>query len=805
MLPRYRRVALAVIGLLLVTIMVGVGGGYLWLKTSLPQMDGEVVLSGLNGPVEIIRDANAVPHIFAETAEDAYFALGFVHAQDRLWQMEFTRRLGAGRLAEVLGEPAVKTDRFLRTLGLYRLAEANYENLSPEVRKTYDAYAAGVNAWMRTRSGVLPLEFLLLGIEPEPWRPADSLVWNRLMAVRLGRNWRTEALRAQIVDRLVETGLPSELLDQLWPASPRVEPSTIESVRRAARLSESLLASIPVDEVFGGASNAWVLHGTRTSTGKPLLANDPHLAFGAPILWYLVRIEAPDLSVAGVTLPGAPLTVLGHNNRIAWGFTNGYGDNEDLFVETVDPDNADAYLTRTGPRDFDIREETIRVKNADPVRLRVRETYHGPVISDVSEDAARMAGESNVIALASPVFRADDRTVEALYAINRANDWTEFLLAAAQFHTPQQNLMFASTDGDIGFIAAGRLPLRISGDGRLPVPGKDGTHDWQGFIPSHELPQAFNPSSGQFVNANNRSVPKDYPHLITHDWPPPYRSERILEMLDAKDEHGIDDIAAQQADIRSPVAKRLLPLMLRFEPRAEGPRRALDLLASWDYSMPRDRVEPLIYTAWLRQLIVALTEDELGPKLVDDYLKLTGFPGLGLVEAALTNDPQWCDDIASSERETCGNLLEAALQRALDEVAAELGSDMDGWRWGDLHRATFAHRVLTRVPIVRWFADLSIESDGGDHTINRGTTPRARPGNSFKHLDGSGFRGIYDMSNLDNSRFITPTGQSGNVLSPHYGDFLERWRDGKYVRIAQSRAKLDDGAIGKLLLQPSSR
>ena len=565
------------------------------------------------------------------------------------------------------------------------------------------------------------------------------------MAVRLGRNWLTEALRAQIIDVLVNKDLPSGRLDQLWPGSTGVNPSTIESVRRAARLSENLLASIPADEVFGGASNAWVLHGTRTSTGKPLLANDPHLAFGAPILWYLVRIEAPDLSITGATLPGAPLTVLGHNNRIAWGFTNGYGDNEDLFVETVDPDNADAYLTLIGPRDFDIREETIRVKNADPVRLEIRETYHGPVISNVSEDAAKLAGKSNVFALASPVFRADDRTVEALYAINRANNWTDFLLAAAQFHTPQQNIMLASTDGDIGFIAAGRLPLRISGDGRLPVPGKDGTHDWQGFIPSQELPQGFNPSSGQFVNANNRSVPEDYRYLVIHDWPPPYRAERILELLDAMNAPGVDDMAALQDDIRSPAAKRLLPLMLRFQPREENSRQAVKRLSKWDYSMRRERTEPLIYAAWLRHLIVALIDDELGPKLVDDYLKLTEFPGLSLVEATLTNDQQWCDDIASSERETCGNLLEAALQRALNEVAAELGSDMDDWRWGELHRATFTHRVLTRVPIVRWFADLSIESDGGDHTVNRGTTPRARPGNSFKQLDGSGFRGIYDM------------------------------------------------------------
>ncbi len=471
-----RKIAMGIASLIVVLSAIGVGA-FIYLRGSLSRTSGSITLTGLSKPVEIFRDANGVPHVFAESAEDAYFALGFVHAQDRLWLMEFTRRLGAGRLAEVLGEPTLKFDRFFRTLGLYRLAEANYEQLSPEVREAYDAYAAGVNAWLRARSGALPLEFLLLGVEPEPWRPADSLVWGRLMAIRLGKNWRTEALRAQILNVLVAKGLPRERLDQLWPGSNGANPSTIESARRAARLSESLLASIPTDEVSGGASNAWVLHGTRTSTGKPLLANDPHLAFGVPILWYLVRIETPDLSVTGVTLPGAPLTILGHNNRIAWGITNGYGDNEDLFVETIDPGNADAYLSSTGPRDFDIREETIPVEDGEPVRLRVRETYHGPVISGVSEDAAKIAKKGTVIALASAALREDDSTVEALYAINRAGDWTDFLAAAARFHTPQQNLMFASRDGHIGFIVAGRLPLRRSGDGRFPVPGKDGTHD----------------------------------------------------------------------------------------------------------------------------------------------------------------------------------------------------------------------------------------------------------------------------------------------------------------------------------------
>jgi penicillin amidase len=292
-------------------------------------------------------------------------------------------------------------------------------------------------------------------------------------------------------------------------------------------------------------------------------------------------------------------------------------------------------------------------------------------------------------------------------------------------------------------------------------------------------------------------------YLVTKDWPPPHRANRILELLDAMNAPRVNDMSALQSDVLSPVARRLLPLMLRIEPREESARQAVKLLANWDYFMRRERAEPLIYTAWLRQLIVALINDELGPELVDGYLKFSAYSGLGLVETALTNDPQWCDDIASTELETCDNLLEMALQRALDEIATELGSDMDEWRWGDLHRATFTHRVFTHVPIVRWFADLSIASDGGDHTVNRGTTPPARPGNSFPHIDGAGYRAVYDLANLDNSTFMIATGQSGNVLSRHYDDLLRRWRDGQYIRITKNHDDVQKTTIGTLLLMPA--
>ncbi|MDP6352342.1 MAG: penicillin acylase family protein [Alphaproteobacteria bacterium] len=777
-------------GLIIGLVVIAALGVYLRVLTSLPRTEGTVVVEGVSAPVEIFRDPNAVPHIFAESAEDAYFGLGYVHAQDRLWQMEFTRRLGAGRLAEILGEDVLQYDRYFRTLGVYRLSEANFRRLPQNLRQVFAAYADGVNAWLATRSGALPPEFLLFRLEPEPWRPADSLVWGRLMAMRLGRNWRTELLRAGIQDVLARNGLPAELLNELWQPVSVTASTTGARLPHASLLSLTLLAALPSEDAYGRSSNAWVVDGTRTPSGKPILANDPHLAFSAPAIWYLARLEAPGLRLVGATFPGAPLTIVGHNGRVAWGFTNGYGDVEDVFLEAVDPGDAGRYLGPEGPRDFDKRVEDIPVKGGETVRLTIRESRHGPIISDISPPAAEIAGPGRVAALASVALAEDDRTMEALYAINQAGNTDELRLAAADFHTPHQNLLFATTDGDVGFLSAGRLPARVAGDGRLPVPGTDGSHDWEGFVTAGALPHVVNPASGRIVNANNRIVSEDYPILITSDWPPPSRARRIEELLDGSAVHDVAGMASLQNDIRSPAAQHLLPLMLAFEPVEGDARAAHRLLAAWDHVMRRDRPEPLIYAAWLRQLIVALIDDELGQELVDRYLDLTEYPSLGLVEAVLGRDSHWCDDIATEMIESCVSRLGLSLRRALEEITAEQGPDMSSWRWGDVHRATFTHRILTRVPILRYFADLEIESDGGDHTVNRGTTPRARPDSGFRHLDGSGFRAIYDLSDLDGSLFIIAPGQSGNFLSRHYEDLLRRWRDGEYIRIAGTREDL---------------
>jgi penicillin amidase len=789
---RFKRFFVYGLAYFAVSLVVSSVAGYFWLRSSLPQMEGEIRLDGVRAPVEVMRDKEGVPHIFAAHAEDAIFALGFVHAQDRLWQMEAMRRMGAGRLSEVFGKPALELDRFIRMFDIYRLAEAQVAGLNAKERAIVDAYTAGVNAFLEKRSGALPPEFLLLRHEPEPWKPADSLVWSRLMALQLSGNSRDEVIRLRLAQRLND-----KQIEELWPDGPDGAPVTLSEKTRAASLPLDLLwrawpkALRPVD-----ASNAWVLDGNRTATGKPILANDPHLGFSAPILWYLAHIEAPGLSLVGATVPGVPLLILGHNGHIAWGMTTTGSDTKDFFLETVDPKDPARYLTPDGSEPFQTRTEKIRVRNKDPVTLTVRETRHGPVYSDVVRKTRKFVDDQHVLALATPVLKRDDRTAHALFEINRARNWNDFLAAARDFHSPQQNLFYADTKGDIGLIAPGRIPVRRSGDGRNIAVGATGELDWTGFLPFEALPRQRNPKSGFIVNANNRLVRKDFPHLLTVDWEAPFRAERIAEIIGRR--HGLSLLfsARLQLDTLSPAARRLAPLLLAAQPRNDRERKAVQLLRKWDFRMDRNRPEPLIYATWLRELGTAMFADEL-----EDVSEDFGGPYVRLIESVLTRNRHWCDDVTTDRKESCKDQLALALGRALDAIAEKQGSDMGAWRWGDLHRAVFQHQVFTHLPILRDFGDRSIETDGGSHTVNRGQTS-GQTSAPYDHVHGAGYRAVYDLSKLSRSRFMIATGQSGNPFSPYYDNLMRRWRDGGFLHIAGTRNSVRERAAGVLVLNP---
>ena len=784
------------IGLAIVVVVAATLTGAIVLETSLPDYGGRDRIPQLGESVTVIRDANAVPHIFADTALDAYRALGYLHAQDRFFQMEMARRTGSGRLSELIGAGGLRTDRFMRTLSIGKLADAAVANMEPATRAAVDAYTEGVNARLQSPHTRRPPELILLGEEPKPWRAADSAIWGRLMALLLSGNWTDELLRAQMAMRL-----ELERIEDLWPGEPGGTPTTLANI---AALNQALdvagiMRAIPEFMFQASASNQWVVDGARTASGKPLLANDPHLGFAAPGMWYLARIVTPEFSGAGATLPGQPFFAVGHNSDLAWGFTTTHADTQDLFIERLNPDDPGQYLAPGGARPFEIREETIPVRfRSDPETITVRTTRHGPVISDISKTAATVAPPGHVLSLAFPALLPDDRTADALFRINRARTRDELLAALELFHSPMQNMVYAFANGDVGFVAAARVPMRKAGDGRVPVPGWTGDYDWDGFVPFAELPQRHNPETGWIANANNRVVGEDYPHLITADWPESYRAQRIATLLERTGKHDVASFAAMQGDIVSPAALELLPILMRhLDPPADAKgRSAAALLENWDGAMARSQPQPLLFSAWLQSLGGQLYGDELGPLAAH-------FRGIRprVLQRMLSSRTEWCDDIGTAALEDCTATVSAAFADAIGNLAERLDDDPAAWRWGDLHEARFDHPLLGRIPVLRNLFAVTIPTDGDDFTLNRGT-PQAAGKNPFTHVHGAGLRAIFDLSDLDSSRLMTATGQSGHVRSKFFADTTRDWRDGRYLVLKGDPTALRKETTGELTLQP---
>mgnify|MGYP002884108083 CR=1 FL=1 len=781
----------SLIKLFLFVVIIGVGA-FGWLASSLPWTSGSMTVAGLAKPVEILRDEHGVPHIAAETEADAYFALGLAHAKDRFWQMEMMRRLGAGRLAEVLGPEVVGADRWARTLGLYALAEKMVADTAPPVRAALEAYARGVNHWLKADFGLLALEFALIRFEPEPWKPADSLVWGKIMASRLGGNWRGEALRAE----LAKTLSPQQVRE-LWPSYPDDGPITI--VDAASRVVAGLANLAPWPANWPkGASNAWAVAEGETDTGGAILANDPHLAFSAPIMWYLARVETPKWRAMGATVPGVPFFILAQTGTHAWGMTSTQSDIEDLFIEKLSPDEPDRYLTPGGSERFRVRGETIKVKGGDDVKLTVRSTRHGPIISDLRPRSMELVGDGFVVALSATYLKKGDRTADAFYNLVRAENWNTFKSALRLFRGPQQNFFFADANGKIGFIAAGWVPIRGRGKGFMPTAGWTGETDWRDVVALDALPQRAGKDVRRLVNANNPVTGSAYPYFLGFEWAPPYRAARIRALLNEGKGRNVRDAAIMQRDLFSGMARDLLPLMLRAKPNSTAGQRAIVLLRNWDSVMAPERAEPMIFNAWLVALNRALYGDELGAQL-GDYLG--GRPMT--VKSILTQRHAWCDNVKTDRAETCEKILAQSLDIAVAALIERHGAKLDDWRWDQAHVAHFPHPVLTHVPVFREIANLSVPTGGGNATLNRGAMRLGAERNHFRHVHGPGYRAIYNLKNSRGSRFMIATGQSGNPLSLNYRNFLEPWAAGQYIPLGIPLATLREQAASTQYLIPA--
>ena len=794
-----RSLIIGTIGLPALIVLVALSG-FFWLRTSLPDTTGTVQLAGIQSSVVISRDRDGVPHIRAETDADAYFALGYVHAQDRFWQMETMRRFGAGRLSEVMGKATLGADKWMRTLGLYHLAEGQVKRLDEPVRHAFEAYTRGVNGWLTNKTGLPSLEFAGFRYTPEPWRVADSLIWGKIMATRLAGNYRTEIFRSLIAKRIAP-----ERVGELWPAYPADASVTLVGslAGTLSNLGTDLLAGLSElppwpSGLPKGASNVWALGPQKSDTGGAVLANDPHLGFSAPIMWYLARIETPTLKVSGATVPGVPFHILGVNSNISWGVTSAEADVEDLFVEKLSDADPSRYVVADGEAEFEVRQETIGIKGQADHILNVRSSRHGPILSDIRGDLRGLGEDGHVVALSATYLLGDDRTSGAFYALNRAENWQAFKDGLRRLQGPVLNFAYADSNGNIGYRMAGKVPVRGTGSGVVPVLGWLEDADWQGFIPFDDMPSLLNPQSSTIINANNRAVSDMYPYFISHDWAARYRAERIEQKLNSTVTISLKQVQALQNDTVSLMARDLLPKLLKMtRTEREIDKSALALLQEWDGIMARSRPEPLIFSTWMLELNKLIYGDELGD-LMPGYLKLRP----RFLNSVLSRRPEWCDNIKTLASEDCALLVNHALQRAIDQLKEQFGADLGEWTWGEVHRATFTHQILSRIPLLDRLGNISIASDGGNYTINRGATRVNNQQSPFAHIHGPGFRAIYDMSDIANSQFMIATGQSGNPLSQHYSDLITRWRDGKYLRFMADATTPGLQGVEKLVLHP---
>jgi penicillin G amidase len=797
------------------------GVAWLLVAGSLPRYAGEVEAEGLAAPVEVIRDANAVPHIRAATDRDMWFALGLVHAQDRLWQMEVSRRAAQGRLSALFGARTLPLDRLVRTLDLYGLARRAVADQTPAAQVALEAYAAGVNAWVRhvdARSlGRGAPEFFLFGDGFEPWTPADSLGILKVMALRLSGAARAEVRRA-----LFQLALPPERVADILPDYP--VPGQLTVPRYAALFPGSRFAGAvapapdPLLEALGpasdpamaGASNAWAVDASRSSSRAPLLANDPHLWLSAPSVWYLADIRGDRTRGIGGTLPGVPAIVIGHNGRLGWGLATAQLDDQDIFIERVNPANPEEYLAPEGWLPFERRRLRIEVAGEEPRVETFRTTRHGPVLAPEMFGVGQVTPEGHVAALAWTGLAEPDRGYSTLHGLLAAGSVAEGIEALEDTVAPAQVVTLADGRG-IGLAIAGQAPLRDPANpvrGRLPAPGWTALNDWQGWLPRERMPGIVAPPEGAVATANHRLTDASWPDNLGHDWDAPYRILRIEKELSGRLFHSRDSFIALQADTVSEMARSVLPLVARDLWWREGAAagsvpglrgEALKLLAEWNGEMDQHAPEPLIFSEWMVQLTSRLAADELGA-----LLREVRGPQPLFIERVFRNidgAEVWCDVDKTPERETCDRIAAEALDDALGALERRHGLPIAGWRWGAEHRAVHRHMPLGFARAAGLLVNIEQETSGGDHTLMRGlsTGHGDRP---FENVHASGLRVVYDFADLNRSVMMISTGQSGHPFSRWYDHLSEPWARGDVIPMSMNDEEARSGAVGVMRIVP---
>ena len=807
-----------------VTVLVGLGllAGlvlYWFLSRSLVDYSEDFTLPGISAPVEIVHNNDSVPHIFGQTDADVFFALGFVHAQDRLWQMTMLRRTAQGRLSELFGERTLPVDELMRRLDLYGLALQSVKAQDPGTLAALEAYSAGVNAWINqinqgARGRGAP-EFWLFSPEISAWAPADSIAILKLMALQLSDQAASEVLRAEL--SLV---LPADRLADILPEDPG---TGVAALPDYATLVPGALPGAPVKTAalpfsplpapgMAGASNAWAAEARRSAAGGALLASDPHLGFTAPTIWYLARLELSTGGVIGGTIPGVPVVLVGRSEEMGWGLTTANLDDQDVVIEKLNPENPGEYALPDGNwARFDSRQTIVTVKDANPVTLTLRWSRNGPVLPGTHFNLAAVTPAGHVAALSWTALSGADTSITAAMRVMRSQSVAEAIEAGRLHIAPAQNLMLAGPDG-IALQVIGALPMRDPAhpsQGRMPSPGWNPAVGFKGIFEYAENPRFVNPPSGILGNTNNKTVDRPFPRHLSFVWGDTQRIKRWLTLMQTREVHTRESFIEAQLDTVNPTARALLPLIAADlwygdAPAADGTperlrQRALALLAEWNGEMNEHMPEPLIAEAWIRALMDRLVRDELGP-LADSFTH-TDAVFIERVFRDTAGASVWCDVIQSAAVESCTDTARAALDEALLRLTEQYGPNLESWRWGDAHIATHDHAVLGEVPFLKWFVNIRQSTSGGDDTLMRGRTKGTGP-NPFLNVHGAGYRGVYDFADPDSSVFISATGQSGHPLSTHYDDLGELWRRGEYIPMSLDPDLARAAAVGISVLHP---
>lgn len=792
-------------GIFLIAVMIVVLVGIAWFlsiaRSALPELDGPFPIAGISAPVSVTRDAHGVPTIDAANLDDLFFAQGYVTAEDRLFQMDLLRRAAAGNLAEIVGEAALQHDRQQRILGIRAAVEKGLTAATPEDRRQFNDYAQGVNAYINSHSSRLPLEFRILRYEPRPWSAEDSMLVAYQMVETLSTSPKAAITREKILAKLGPELTADLYINRSWRDHPPGDSSalgTISAAQPGALLgqktgrnlhwgaSEALwrpwLEPFFHDEALPIGSNNWVVSGAHTVSGKPLLSNDMHLGHQMPNLWYEAHLRSGDFDVVGVTLPGYPYVVVGHNQRVAWGFTNIMPSIEDAYVEKFN--DSGQYQTPEGWKQPEVRHEVIRVKGKPDVRLDVLVTRHGPIVSELEP------GETRKIALRWTLYEG---IRSPFFQIDAAQNWDEFRRAFSEFDAPGQNVVYADVDGNIGYQATGKVPIR-AGDGILPVDGSNNAHEWTGYIPYEKLPSVFNPASGIIATANARIAPDKYPYVISAEWEAPWRVDRIYRILHSGNKFSSADMLTLQTDIYSELDRFVADKVVYAVDHAKNPspqaRKGADILRQWDGRMNANSAAPTIASITRDELTRLLLEPKLGPAsdADDGTLSWKSYHSLSetvWLENLLTNQPpQWLPANFLNYDE----LIAAATEQALKKAPQDLNS----WSWGTENSLTIQNPVLGKVPILqRWTGTGANAQSGSVYTVK-----------AVGHAHGPSERFTADLSNWDDSTLNTVTGQSGNFLSPYYMDQWSAWYTGHTFKLPFSKTAVENAAQHRLMLEP---